>query len=54
MNVGLIKEFVRFLRLKAWGVSTIAVIGAINAKGTLEVFSFIAIFREKPFKSKLL
>ena len=44
MNVGLIKEYVRFLRLKAWGVSTIAVIGAISAKGTIDVFDFIVLF----------
>lgn len=44
MNVEKIKEYVRFLRIKAMGVSTIAVIGAISVKGTLQPYEFIVLF----------
>jgi len=44
MNVDKIKEYTRFLRLKALGVSTIAVIGALSVRGTMEVTQFLILF----------
>jgi 4-hydroxybenzoate polyprenyltransferase len=44
MNVDKIKEYARFLRLKALGVSTIAVIGALSVRGTIEVSQFLILF----------
>jgi len=44
MNTDKIKEYARFLRLKALGVSTIAVIGAISVRGTLEISQFLILF----------
>lgn len=43
MNIDKIRECVRFLRLKAMGVSTIAVIGALSAKGTIEIYHFLIL-----------
>jgi 4-hydroxybenzoate polyprenyltransferase len=40
----MIKEYARFLRLKALGVSTIAVVGAISVTGTLEIAQFCILF----------
>ena len=39
-----IKEYARLIRLKAMGVSTIAVIGALSIKGTLELQDFFILF----------
>jgi len=44
MNTDKIKEYARFLRLKALGVSTIAVIGAISVRGTLDISQFLILF----------
>lgn len=44
MNVTKIKEYAKFLRLKAWGVSAIAVIGALSVTGTIEIPQFIILF----------
>jgi 4-hydroxybenzoate polyprenyltransferase len=39
-----IRECVKLTRLKAMGVSTIAVFGALSVNGTLELWHFIALF----------
>jgi len=44
MNVDKIKEYARFLRLKALGVSTIAVIGALSVRGGMDVTQFLILF----------
>jgi len=44
MDVDKIKEYAKFLRLKALGVSTIAVIGALSVKETIELSHFVILF----------
>lgn len=44
MNVDKIKEYAKLTRLKAMGISTIAVVGAISIKGTLEISHFLILF----------
>jgi 4-hydroxybenzoate polyprenyltransferase len=44
MSMDLIREYARFLRLKALGVSTIAVVGAISVNGSIEISHFLVLF----------
>jgi len=39
-----IKEYTRFMRLKAMGLSTIAIFGALSVKGSIELWHFIILF----------
>jgi 4-hydroxybenzoate polyprenyltransferase len=39
-----IKEYARLIRLKAMGVSTIAVVGALSSKGALDIQDFFVLF----------
>jgi len=39
-----IKEYAKLIRLKAMGVSTMAVLGALSVKGTLEIKQFLILF----------
>jgi 4-hydroxybenzoate polyprenyltransferase len=44
MNTDKIKEYAKFLRIKALGVSTIAVIGAISVNGSIGISNFLILF----------
>jgi len=44
MGLGTIKEYARLMRLKAMGISTIAVFGALSVKGSLEIWHFLLLF----------
>lgn len=39
-----IKEYAKLIRLKAMGVSTVAVLGALSAQGSLEIPQFLILF----------
>jgi 4-hydroxybenzoate polyprenyltransferase len=44
MGLGAIKEYARLMRLKAMGISTIAVFGALSVTGSLEIWHFLCLF----------
>jgi 4-hydroxybenzoate polyprenyltransferase len=44
MGLGSIREYARLMRLKAMGISTIAVFGALSVKGSLEIWHFLLLF----------
>lgn len=44
MGLGSIREYARLMRLKAMGISTIAVFGALSMKGSLEIWHFLLLF----------
>jgi len=44
MKINKIKEYTRFMRLKAMGLSTIAIFGALSVNGSIELWHFIVLF----------